>query len=770
MRSPFFITLLLSTQAAMATTLIEGTSTQFIGPDELLLDPATNVIAVDLFGNADSTVNGVQFFTDRDGLGTAVTSEGVVSSGGITVSTGLVNQIDGWTAAPAFVGGTPGSAANLGEIMSDIRWANNGAAQVLDVNIIGLDSNRTYNIQLLFNEGADRDRRFDIAVNGLLAVDDMSSEGGDGVWGPNNSFAYSGDFNARVDGTLSIVLGAEPLPLDPNNTAPAGADSNAILQAVIVHRAALPSPPDDIALDPALFTATVPIGTAVGTLTSSDPNGGTHTYVLAAGAGDTDNAKFQIAGDQLQTAFDFSHLGGSTFSIRVRSTDDGGLFFEKVITATANSDSDADGLEDAWELMFGTLADFTGLANGPGPGAGTGDFDDDGSPDIDEFTNGTAPNDDDSDDDGLNDGDEDTAGTDPLDEDTDKDGLKDGEEATHESDPLLPDTDEDTILDGLEVENGTDPAKRDTDEDGADDNVDPAPKDPSINSYTEVIVGDIVEFSGPDDLNLDPAATVIAVNVNGDVDLEVNGVTFLEDASGGGIATNAGGVTVTTTAANQITDWATPPEFTGEDATSTGNLATVMASIRWNGAPDSVTVDIAGLNPGAKYELKLLTNEGRLRLRNWDIAVEDELVVDNYTSSGKESLGAWTINNSFAYVGEFEAPADGILNVLMQQQIGGIEARPGDNNPILQGVIVTETGPGTPLAISNIDYDPATGTSILTWNSRPGANYILEFSTTMIEPWDEIDDSIPSQGETTTFEDPFKQNGLLGFYRVRLSQ
>ena len=770
MRSPFFITLLLSTQAAMATTLIEGTSTQFIGPDELLLDPATNVIAVDLFGNADSTVNGVQFFTDRDGLGTAVTSEGVVSSGGITVSTGLVNQIDGWTAAPAFVGGTPGSAANLGEIMSDIRWANNGAAQVLDVNIIGLNSNVTYNIQLLFNEGADRDRRFDIAVNGLLAVDDMSSEGGDGVWGPNNSFAYSGDFNASVDGTLSIVLGAEPLPLDPNNTAPAGLDYNAILQAVIVHTTAPPSPADDITLDPSKFPAGVPIGTTVGTLTSSDPNGGSHTYSLVAGAGDTDNAKFQLDSDQLETAADFSALGETDLSVRVRSTDEGALSFEKIITVTVSADGDDDGLQDAWELTFGTLADFTGLANGPGPGAGTGDFDDDGSPDIDEFTNGTAPNDDDSDDDGLNDGDEDTAGTDPLDEDTDKDGLKDGEEATHESDPLLPDTDEDTILDGLEVENGTDPAKRDTDEDGADDNVDPAPKDPSINSYTEVIVGDIVEFSGPDDLNLDPAATVIAVNVNGDVDLEVNGVTFLEDASGGGIATNAGGVTVTTTAANQITDWATPPEFTGEDATSTGNLATVMASIRWNGAPDSVTVDIAGLNPGAKYELKLLTNEGRLRLRNWDIAVEDELVVENYTSSGKESLGAWTINNSFAYVGEFEAPADGILNVLMQQQIGGIEARPGDNNPILQGVIVTETGPGTPLAISNIDYDPATGTSILTWNSRPGANYILEFSTTMIEPWDEIDDSIPSQGETTTFEDPFKQNGLLGFYRVRLSQ
>ena len=770
MRSPLFITLLLSTQAAMATTLIEGTSTQFLGPDDLLLDPATNVIAVDLFGNGDSSVNGVQFFTDRDGLGTAVTSEGVVSSGGVTVSTGLVNQIDGWTAAPAFVGGTAGSAANLGEIMSDIRWANNGLGQVLDVTITGLNSNVNYNIQLLFNEGADRDRRFDIAVNGLLAVDDMSSEGGDGVWGPDNSFAYSGDFNSSVDGTLSIILGGEPFPDDPNNTPLAGLDYNAILQAVIVHTTAPPSPADDITLDPSKFPAGVPIGTTVGTLTSSDPNGGSHTYSLVAGAGDTDNAKFQLDSDQLETAADFSALGETDLSVRVRSTDEGALSFEKIITVTVSADGDDDGLQDAWELTFGTLADFTGLANGPGPGAGTGDFDGDGFPDLDEFTNGTAPNDDDSDDDGLNDGEEADAGTNPLDEDTDKDGLKDGEETTHESDPLLSDTDGDTILDGLEVDAGTDPTKKDTDEDGIDDNLDPAPTDPNLNSFTDVIVGDIIEFSGPDDLNLDPASSVIAVNVNGDFDLEVNGVTFLEDVSGGGIATSDGGVTVTTTATNAIPSWATPPQFTGGDATSTDNLGIIMQSIRWNPAPGPVTVDISGLNPGATYEIQLLSNEGGDRNRHWDIAVEDELVVDNYTSEGRESIGIWTPNNSFAYVGEFEAPADGILNILMQQHIGGLDPRGADNNPILQGVIVTETGPDTPFVITNLDYDPATGTSILTWNSRPGANYILEFSTTLLAPWIEIDDSIPSQGEATTFQDPIKQTGPVGFYRVTRAQ
>ena len=247
-------------------------------------------------------------------------------------------------------------------------------------------------------------------------------------------------------------------------------------------------------------------------------------------------------------------------------------------------------------------------------------------------------------------------------------------------------------------------------------------------------------------------------------------MTFLEDVSGGGIATSDGGVTVTTTATNAIPSWATPPQFTGGDATSTDNLGIIMQSIRWNPAPGPVTVDISGLNPGATYEIQLLSNEGGDRNRHWDIAVEDELVVDNYTSEGRESIGIWTPNNSFAYVGEFEAPADGILNILMQQHIGGLDPRGADNNPILQGVIVTETGPDTPFVITNLDYDPATGTSILTWNSRPGANYILEFSTTLLAPWIEIDDSIPSQGEATTFQDPIKQTGPVGFYRVTRAQ
>ena len=233
-----------SLPTALAFDVIEGSVIEFTSPDDLLFDPGTVVIAVDTYGNTDSAVNGVTFFTDRAGLGAAVTGEGIVSSNGVTVTTGLVNQIDNWSGGaggPSFTGGTPGSAANLSEIMRDIRWANGAAGQTVTVTVNGLDAGATYNIQLLFNEGADRDRRYDIGVNGVLAVDDFSSEGGDSVWSPSNSFAYSGDFAANGSGELNIVLGREPLPGDPNNTPFTGADNNAILQGIVLHQIPEPS-------------------------------------------------------------------------------------------------------------------------------------------------------------------------------------------------------------------------------------------------------------------------------------------------------------------------------------------------------------------------------------------------------------------------------------------------------------------------------------------------------------------------------------------------
>ena len=76
-------------------------------------------------------------------------------------------------------------------------------------------------------------------------------------------------------------------------------------------------------------------GTAIGTFTTTDPDAGnTFTYTLVAGTGATDNASFAIAGNQLQSNAVFDFEAKSSYAIRVRTTDQGGLFFDQTFTVT----------------------------------------------------------------------------------------------------------------------------------------------------------------------------------------------------------------------------------------------------------------------------------------------------------------------------------------------------------------------------------------------------------------------------------------------------
>ncbi len=67
-------------------------------------------------------------------------------------------------------------------------------------------------------------------------------------------------------------------------------------------------------------------GTLVGTFSTTDPDvGDGQTYTLVTGTGSTDNAAFTISGNTLRTSATFSTTPKPTYSIRVRSTDNGGL-------------------------------------------------------------------------------------------------------------------------------------------------------------------------------------------------------------------------------------------------------------------------------------------------------------------------------------------------------------------------------------------------------------------------------------------------------------
>ena len=88
--------------------------------------------------------------------------------------------------------------------------------------------------------------------------------------------------------------------------------------------------PTDLALSNNTIAENQTIGTAIGTFTTTDPDtGNTFTYSLVAGTGSTDNALFAISGNQLQSNGIFDFESQNSYSIRVRTTDQGGLSFEK---------------------------------------------------------------------------------------------------------------------------------------------------------------------------------------------------------------------------------------------------------------------------------------------------------------------------------------------------------------------------------------------------------------------------------------------------------
>ncbi|MDQ3106883.1 MAG: Ig-like domain-containing protein, partial [Actinomycetota bacterium] len=100
-------------------------------------------------------------------------------------------------------------------------------------------------------------------------------------------------------------------------------------------------PPTAIGLADAAVDENSPIGTVVGSFTTADVDDTVHTYSLVAGAGSTDNASFTIDGAQLKTAAIFDRETKSGYTVRVRSTDAGGLTFEQAFTITVTDVNDA---------------------------------------------------------------------------------------------------------------------------------------------------------------------------------------------------------------------------------------------------------------------------------------------------------------------------------------------------------------------------------------------------------------------------------------------
>ena len=95
--------------------------------------------------------------------------------------------------------------------------------------------------------------------------------------------------------------------------------------------------PTDIALSASAINENVTTNSTVGTLSSTDADAAnTFTYTLVAGTGDTDNASFNISGSNLRITASPDFETKSSYSVRVRTADQGGLSFEKTFTINVN--------------------------------------------------------------------------------------------------------------------------------------------------------------------------------------------------------------------------------------------------------------------------------------------------------------------------------------------------------------------------------------------------------------------------------------------------
>jgi hypothetical protein len=124
--------------------------------------------------------------------------------------------------------------------------------------------------------------------------------------------------------------------------------------------------------------------------------------------------------------------------------------------------------------------------------------------------------------------------------------------------------------------------------------------------------------------------------------------------------------------------------------------------------------------------------------------------------NGAFTIGAEgnTLNNSFSgRIDEFAVFSEALSSEQVAMLAGG--ATP----PEL-------FGPLTPFEITSISYDQAADRTTLTWNSKNNGVYSVD-SSPNLNDWAEIQDEVPSDGETTTLTLPRGQGNSSLFYRIR---
>ncbi|MGK0184899.1 MAG: hypothetical protein ACI9R3_000673 [Verrucomicrobiales bacterium] len=428
-----------------------------------------------------------------------------------------------------------------------------------------------------------------------------------------------------------------------------------------------------------------------------------------------------------------SNIVTTSFDIEHVRFDTSGAFSPVVDT----SDTDGDGIPNSYE----NENDLD-----PNTNDADGDEDDDGLTNLDEYNKGLIANNPDTDGDGLMDGTEiNITETDPKNPDSDEDGLTDGVETktgTYVSetdtgtDPNNSDTDGDGVIDGTEVARGTDPTDADSK---------PERSLPQKDSTSFEVVAAADQIYDGTDLQGDWE------NAGGFTDFELDGeVLRIISADNNGWLEHANG--------------STPWETGVEDGGSW------TAEVRVHIAPDDGNgIVIWGANGAERGVMQIDTDTVTI--------LGGELLDENDNTDGFHTFRMAFDSDAGLY---YFWRDDMLLNEV------GIPAQSAtDSNRFIVGDCCS-TLPMTTVDLEYIRYDttgawsPGSGeapsitaltidypnsVANVTWISAAGQSYTIE-SSIDLQDWLEVEDSILSQGGTTSQELDLSGEDSTRYYRV----
>jgi Bacterial Ig-like domain len=184
------------------------------------------------------------------------------------------------------------------------------------------------------------------SISGLL-VGSLTSIDPDGV----DNYGYSLVDNAggrfQLAGDKILVANGSLLDFEANQqhqiqVRTTDSEGDSYLQTIAIDVKNVNEAPLNFALSSNTAPEKTPVGSVIGNFTTINPDAGdTHAYSLVNGVGDSDNNAFTISSNQLRLQVSPDFETKSSYALRVKTTDAGGLSIEKQLTVNITNVNEA---------------------------------------------------------------------------------------------------------------------------------------------------------------------------------------------------------------------------------------------------------------------------------------------------------------------------------------------------------------------------------------------------------------------------------------------